>query len=186
MTRPPGPGQVETRTRAGSTLLADLGPTRAALLASARAQAKSLLASADADALAEIERARRRADGLVAAARAAGEADAEARATHMLRHARRHAGSAVQRARHDAYDRLRYEARQATRELRRQRDYPRLHAGLAAAARTALGADAVIEEAVGGGVIAAAGRRRLDLSLDRFADASVDALGAQVSRLWRA
>ena len=155
------------------------------MLASARAEAESLLTRADADATAEIERARRRADDLVTAARAAGEADAESQAAHILRHARRRAGSAVQRARRDAYDRLRYEARQAARELHRQRGYPRLRAGLAAAARTVLGADAVIDEAVGGGVVAAAGSRRLDLSLDTFADAAVDALGAQVSSLWR-
>ncbi|MGZ4666608.1 MAG: hypothetical protein ACXV5Q_16615, partial [Frankiaceae bacterium] len=91
----------------------------------------------------------------------------------------------VQRARRDAYDHLRYEARQAARELHWQRGYPRLHAGLAAAARTALGVDAIIDEAVGGGVVAAAGSRQLDLSLNTFADAAVEAVGAQVSSLWR-
>jgi hypothetical protein len=51
---------------------------------------------------------------------------------------------------------------------------------LAEAAQAALGPDAVVSDAPGGGVIAHAGGRVLDLSLAGFADRAVDVLAVDL------
>ena len=62
--------------------------------------------------------------------------------------------------------------------------HPQLRDRLAARARAELGPDARITDATDGGLLAEAPGRRLDLSLDALADLAVDALGAEVNRLW--
>ncbi|HVV20474.1 MAG TPA: hypothetical protein VHF06_13635, partial [Pseudonocardiaceae bacterium] len=91
------------------------------------------------------------------------------------------ARAAELRAASDAYRELRdrvtervahWCARPATRSL------------LAARARAALGADAVVSDARDGGVVATVAGRRLDLSARTIAVTAVDALGADVAKLW--
>lgn len=87
-------------------------------------------------------------------------------------------------AQREALEELRARSAAAVRALRDDPCYPRLLDRLGALARAAGGADLVIEEQPDGGVLAEAPGRIVDCTLTALAARAVDALGAEVERLW--
>ncbi|HET8680717.1 MAG TPA: hypothetical protein VFM54_02405 [Micromonosporaceae bacterium] len=149
---------------------AALAPVRDALLAAARADAQRLDAQAQAETDQVLAAARQEAQRLLAEARQRGGAEAEAAVAAEAAGARRRGRAVIMRARREAYESLVTAARAAVAELRGDPAYPATRDRLAAAARAALGPDAGVREAAGGGVVAEAGARRVDLSLSGFAE----------------
>ncbi|MGC9669782.1 V-type ATP synthase subunit E family protein [Planosporangium sp. 12N6] len=151
-----------------------LAPVREALLAAARADADQIVAAAEADADAVLAAARDQAARILGQARQEGLADAAALVAADRSRARRRARVTVLRARREAYEVLRSATRAAAARLRDEPEYPELRARLVAAARRALGPDARVQEAEGGGIVAESPGHRLDLSLSGFADRAFD------------
>jgi hypothetical protein len=162
----------------------ELGPVREALLAAARADATATAEQAEAAAAAVLDEARARADAIVAAARAEGERDAARTQAREAARVHREGRETVLRAQQEAYARLRIRARAEVRALRADPAYAGLLERLRSRARAELGEDAEIREHPDGGVVAETPGRWLDLSLPALADQAVDALGAEVTRLW--
>lgn len=135
---------------------AALEPVRQALLAAAAADAARTRAAADARADAVLARARAEADRLVAEARAQGEAGAAVVLRASRARARREARGLVLAAQRSAYDELRRQARVEARRLVGD---------------------------VGGPSEVRAGRH-IEWSPDALADDAVDALGAELEKLW--
>ncbi len=161
-----------------------LGPVRAALMASAGADAARVLARADADvaerlAAAGVEAARVRESAAEDVALEVDTIAAEARVR-----ARRQERAIVLAAQRAAYEQLRAGARAAVRGLRGDTAYQPLLERLGAVARERLGPGAVVREHPDGGVVAEVAGRRLSLTLDAAAERAVDALGRDVERLW--
>jgi hypothetical protein len=152
-------------------LPAALEPVRAALLRAARADADAVEAAAGRDGELTVREATIRAGHLREQARADGAADAAAALAVLRARAGRAARATVLAARREEYEALRAAARAAMAALARD---PTVHMRLIATARVRLGPEATVEEAPGGGVVASAGARRLDLSLAGFADRAVD------------
>lgn len=170
--------------RPETPVAAALAPVRAALLAAARAQAQRLLAEADAETAATLAAARAQAAAMVEQARTEGAADAAIALAGARARARREARAIAMAARRDAYLSLRKASRAAVRRLRDDPAYPGLRDGLAAAVRGRLGADPVLVEGAAGRMVAETAGRRVDYSLDGFADRAVDALGTELEELW--
>jgi vacuolar-type H+-ATPase subunit E/Vma4 len=166
------------------TSIDPLSPVRLALVAHARAVSDRWLAEADADAAAMLVRADREAAAVREEARAQGEVDAEAVLVVEGTRARRQARGAVLRAQREAYDELRRRVLAEVSALREHASYPQQRERLAERARRALGADAVVSEHPGGGVVAESGARRVTFSLEALADQALDRLGPDVEGLW--
>lgn len=162
-----------------------LAALTSALLARARADAEAVLAEAEGQAAETLGQARATADGILAEARALGRADAEAVLAAARARAERQARAVLLSAQADALDSARRAARVAVRALREEPDWPALRAGLASRAREQLGPEAAITDLPDGGIVATAGGRRLDLSLDALADDLVEGLGADPAELWQ-
>ncbi|HEY6749358.1 MAG TPA: hypothetical protein VI357_27040 [Mycobacteriales bacterium] len=160
-----------------------LAPVRAALIASAEADAAALLATAD-GAGGAVAEARERAAELVARARAEGAANAAAVLAADRARAHRDGRRIVLAAQREAYEQLRRQARAAVTALRADPGYDRLRARLVGRVEAVLGPGATIVEHPGGGVVGSVPGRRCDLSLPAIADRAVDALGPEVERLW--
>ena len=158
-----------------------LAPLRAALRAAAAADVDGLLAGAEADATEQIAAALARAETIVAQARAEGAADAAVVLAGPRARARREARAITMRAQRDAYRSLREASRAAARRHVDQPGHLKVRERLATAARARLGSGPVTTREM---VTEAAGRR-IDCSLDGFADRAVDALGSKVEGLWR-
>lgn len=182
------------------TLSAALEPVRRALLAAAAAENARVLADVDAQAAVEIAAARSRADAAVARARAEGAADAAIALAGARARARRRARATVLRAHRQSYLRLREASRAAARRLLDQPGYANLPDRLAAAAVAAVArlepgaaghavpggtVGSIVTRNAGGGVVAEAAGRRVDYSLDGFADRAVDELGPDLEVLWQ-
>jgi hypothetical protein len=170
------PGRVGVRSA--------LEPVRAALLASARADADRLRAEAAAEADRVRAAARTRADAILAEARLLGAADGAVLVAAEQARARRRARELVLAAERQAYEELRARARAAARALREDPGYPALRERLSRLALTAAGEGALVSEHPDGGVVAEAPGRRVDCTLDGFAARAVDALGGEVTGLW--
>ncbi len=155
-----------------------LAPVRDALHAAARDEAATMLAAAHGRATQAVAEAARQADSLLDEARSAGHADAEAVVAAERAGRRRDGQALVLRARRDAYERLRDDVRIAAARLPASPGYPALRSALVAAAQRQLGADAEIEDAAGGGIVARSGHRRLDLSLEALAADAADRVAA--------
>jgi hypothetical protein len=121
--------------------------------------------------------AHRQADAILADARAEGAADGSAALTNDRSRVHRQAHAVVLAARRDVYELWRSEARTAVAHLAGE---PGVRQQLVEAAQAALGADVVIRDAAGGGVIAQADGRVLDLSLVGFADRAVDVVAVDL------
>jgi vacuolar-type H+-ATPase subunit E/Vma4 len=158
----------------------DLAPVRAALLASARAEAARIRADADAAAERTVAVAREEAAAILARARKQGAADAAALLGADRSCARRQARALVLAARREGYENLRAAARAAVLRMRYDPGYPRLRTALADAARHTLGRSARIGDTDDGGVVGQRAGRRVDLSLTGFADRAVDACAARL------
>lgn len=161
-----------------------LAPLRSALLAAAHRDADEVLAAADRSAAGALDAARSEASALRDEARARGAADAAAILAGEHAHAARESRSIVLGQRRVAHDGLRRRARDAVSELRSDPTYPALLDRLRERAREALGPGALIREHDRGGVVAEAGTRRVEYTLDGLADSCLDRLGAQVEELW--
>jgi hypothetical protein len=152
---------------------AALGPVRTALLARARAEADSVRERCEADADRAVAAATAQAELVRRAARADGEREAAAASAADRRRARREARALVLDARREAYERLAHAARDAVLRLATEPEFRAVRQRMVAAIHTALGSNARIVDAPGGGVLGVDGGRRLDLSLSGFADRAV-------------
>jgi len=161
-------------------ILAALAPVREALLAAASDRAERDRGRADSESQALLAQARTHATAITAQARREGRADAESTQVTLRARARREARAAVLRARAEVYEELRRGARLAAAGLQHQPDYARLRNRLAQAVWRALGGDADVRDADGGGVIGVAAGRRVDCSLFAFADRAVEELAAEL------
>jgi vacuolar-type H+-ATPase subunit E/Vma4 len=161
-----------------------LRPVRAELLRAAHADAEAVLARAEREAAALLARARAEGRAILEEARRQGEADGAAAAHDLLVSARREARSRTLAARREAYEALRRETAERVGELRRTTDYPGLLKRLERRARVLLGPGAEVSEHSGGGVVARAPGRRVDLSLTALADRALDRMGGEVGTLW--
>ncbi|MEU8233249.1 hypothetical protein AB0C12_27020 [Actinoplanes sp. NPDC048967] len=160
--------------RADESLSEALTPVRTAVLTAARQEADLRVAQARAQAAEALTAAGSRAEEIIAAARDAGRADAEAGYATEQSRARRTARARTLRARRDAYEQLRRQSRIAVLRIRDEPGYPAVRAALTAEVHRLLGPGAEIVEAPGGGVVGRSGARRVDLSLIAFADRAVD------------
>jgi hypothetical protein len=122
---------------------------------------------------------------VLAEARARGQHDADAALGVARARSRRDARAAELAAQREAYQRLCNAVTVRVRQLRDGPEYPTLREQLTAWVRAALGDEAVITEAVGGGVIGQTPHRVVDCSLDAVADWAVGLLGAEVEGLWQ-
>ncbi|MFS8098939.1 hypothetical protein LFM09_17565 [Lentzea alba] len=158
-----------------------LAPVRAALLARARAQAGRELAAAHLDGDALLATARAEARSILDLAAEEGRADAASSIAAEHEKARRTARALEQAAQREIYDDLRHRvttavARAFADPVRRDR--------LVAMIRTELGAGATVRDAPGGGVTGEAAGRVVDLGVEAVAGRAVDALGDGVRALW--
>ncbi|WP_169947057.1 V-type ATP synthase subunit E family protein [Microbispora sp. H11081] len=161
-----------------------LEPVAEALLRQARQDADAVTHAARRGAAQTIEDARRQAREIIDAAREQGEAEGKAYSAATRARSARQARRTELAARRDALEELRRRAGEAVRALRDEPGYPRLVERLAELAREAGGDDLVVREHPGGGVVAEGPGRRVDCSLEALAGRAVDALGAEVERLW--
>jgi vacuolar-type H+-ATPase subunit E/Vma4 len=150
--------------------LRSLEPLREALLQRARNDADAVLAQADAEGAAVLQRAEAEADRIRAAARERGTADGTASAAATRAGAERRARSLLLDAHRAAAEEERRAAREAVRALVDDAIYPRVRAALVARARSELGADAVVVDVAGGGILATAAGRSIRYALDDLAD----------------
>ena len=143
-----------------------LGPVRAALLAAAEAEAEAITAAAEASGRELLEDASRQRDLVLREARERGAADGAMRLSAWRAGVQREARRVVLAAQQAAYDELRRQAVAAVRDLLGE---PAERARLASVLRARLGAEAVIQDHAGGGLVGESGDGRV-------VDASVDAL----------
>ncbi|WP_431933256.1 V-type ATP synthase subunit E family protein [Nonomuraea jabiensis] len=161
-----------------------LAPLTEALFRQAEADARAIIAGAEEEAAELIAAARQQARTILARARADGAAQAKVDAVTERIHAERRARDMELAARREALDELRARSAAAVRTLRDDPCYPRLLDRLSALARAAGGADLAVKEQPDGGVLAEGHGRRVDCTLGALAARAVDALGAEVERLW--
>ncbi|GAB3979438.1 hypothetical protein GCM10029978_074820 [Actinoallomurus acanthiterrae] len=160
---------------------AGTSPVRWFLLRKSRQEAERVRAAAATDVDTQLARARAEADAILADARAAGAEEGTALGTADLAGARRRARAIVLGARREAYEELVRRARVAASALR---DDPVLMGHLRTVARDLAGPGAQVTEHADGGFVAVGPGTRVDCSLPALADRAVDALGAEVERLW--
>ncbi|GAA3248043.1 V-type ATP synthase subunit E family protein [Nonomuraea helvata] len=161
-----------------------LAPLIEALFRQAGIDARAITARAEEEAAELVAAARQEARTILADARADGAAQAEVHAVTERVHAERRARAMKLAAQREALDELCVRAMAEVRTLRDDPCYPRLLDRLSALAREAGGADMVVKEHPDGGVLAEGPGRRVDCTLDALAARAVDALGAEVERLW--
>jgi vacuolar-type H+-ATPase subunit E/Vma4 len=181
VTRPTGRPGVGAR----ESVVEQLRPLCDALRAEAQARARTILAEADREARSTLADAQRRADELRGAARAQGAADARRRGDRVVAEARRRTRSQVLRARRELYERVGSIARTRLAAVEGTAAARELNERLAAEARERLGDECVVHESpVGVGIVASAGRRRLDLSLDALVEREMNRGGTRIEEVW--
>jgi hypothetical protein len=163
---------------------AALVPIREALLADAQRDAASVIGVADADVDALRRATAEECERILQDARSRGEADAEQTLLEEQARTRRRARAVVLQARGAVYEHLRRRVQEAAADLADAPDYPLLRRRLVERAHAAVGVEARVTEAPGGGVVAEAGGRRAVLSLSALADEVLDLLGPDLERLW--
>ncbi|MFE3327062.1 hypothetical protein [Streptomyces sp. NPDC059176] len=159
-----------------------MDPVRAELLRAAGQDAAALLADAGADAARTVESARRTAAGILEAARRQGGETGAADAAVLLTRARHRVKTRQLAAQRTVYQELR--ERVGAGVLSALEVRPELRDRLVHRAVALLGPDAVITDCAGGGVLAEAPGRRVDLSLATLADRALERNGAEVELLW--
>ncbi|WKX69014.1 V-type ATP synthase subunit E [Streptomyces sp. XD-27] len=167
-----------------SDIEASLEPVRAELLRRARADARELLGRADREATDLLRRAGAQAEAVLAEARRQGREEGMRAARDVLARARRTARAHELAARRDAYEELRRRTAERVRGLRGSPEYPALLERLTRHARLLLGSGADVTEHPSGGVVAVAGGRRVDCTLDALAARALARLGAETEHLW--
>ncbi|MBU3865778.1 hypothetical protein KN815_17385 [Streptomyces sp. 4503] len=162
-----------------------LAPVRAALLRTARDEARGLLDRADREAAALLGEARATARSLLEEASRQGEQDGAAAARTIRAGARRAARVRTLAVRREAYEELRRRAFTRGRELREDpARYPAARDRLRRRASRLLGPDAEVTEAPDGGVVGRAAGRRAECTLDSLTARALDRLGVEVEALW--
>jgi vacuolar-type H+-ATPase subunit E/Vma4 len=172
------------RTPPPDQVAAALEPVRTELIRAARADAEALLARADREAADLLDGARAEAQTILDEARRQGEADGAAAGRGELARARRAARGRELSVRTEVYEELRRRATARVRELRHSAGYPSALDRLSRRAQWLLGADTEVTEHPGGGVVAHAGGRRVDFTLDALAVRALDRIGAETETLW--
>lgn len=161
-----------------------LAPVRARLLRDAAADAEGLLSAAGEEAMVVIRAAETRAAGILAEARREGARDAErARGTARAR-ARRTNRTRELAVHREIWEELRLQVVRGVEELRGSTAYPAVRRRLTTYARQALGPDARITDAPGGGVVGEVPGRRIDCALATLAQRVLDRAGEEVEGLW--
>ena len=170
-----------------SGLAEQLEPVHEALLEEASADAERLREGARADADHTVAQAAQAADAQVEEMERRSAIALRAHADQERSRARAEAHTRVLTAREEIHQALRASVRQAVRQLRDDPRYPALLDHYEARARAQLGPRTRIERDPDpmGGVVATAGRRRLDYSLDALADLAFDALADEAAGLWQ-
>ena len=163
---------------------AALDPVRTALRAAARADAAEVLRKAQQHQAELLAEARRIAEEMLATARVEGEAEATADVKARAAQSRRDARRTVLKAQRELYDDLRQRCRVAATALAEEPGSEELRRHLAERAVAQLGPDATVTDSGGGGVLASAGSRRLDLTLPTLAERALARSGAEVTGLW--
>ncbi|HEY5247535.1 MAG TPA: hypothetical protein VIJ15_03660 [Dermatophilaceae bacterium] len=161
-----------------------LAPVRGSLLAAAQREAADLRGDAGRQARALIEAARRDADWILSAAAVEGAATARAQAALRSARVRRQAHETVLAQRNALWLELQRQVRQSALELRTDPRYPLLLARLTELSHDLLGPAARVDESPDGGVVAAQGSRRVDLSLPVLAARTLDSMASEVAALW--
>ncbi|MDJ0322695.1 hypothetical protein QMG61_02815 [Cryobacterium sp. PH31-AA6] len=164
---------------------ATLAPVRDSLRAAALATVAEIGHDARERGQALLAAAGREADGIRAAAAAAGEDAARSEATMRSARVRRQAHETVLTQRNALRLELQEKVRVSATALRTDPRYPDLLAGLIERAHALLGPDATVTENEDGGVTAEAGSRRLDLSLPTLAADTLAQMSPEVADLWR-
>ncbi|MGI5240135.1 hypothetical protein [Dactylosporangium sp. CA-139066] len=158
-----------------------LEPVRSALLHHAQADAAAVRAEAARSCTRLLTDAGAEAERLLEEARSIGRADAARLAKAEEARTRRAAHALVLAAQRDVYDDL---CRRVGEALRAALEGGRLGPALAARAAAALGPDAEVEPATGGGFTARLGNRHVDCSVASLARHAVESAEA-VPELWR-
>ncbi|WP_433618706.1 hypothetical protein ACQP2P_21975 [Dactylosporangium sp. CA-139114] len=159
----------------------NLEPVRAALLRRAHADAAAVRAEAARSRARLLGDAGAEGERILREARGKGRADAARLARAEEAQTRRAAHALVLAAQRDVYDEL---CRRVAGQLRSALDGGRLGPALAARATAALGPDARVEAAPGGGFTARLGDRRADCSIASLTRHAVESAGA-VAQVWR-
>ncbi|MEO6086453.1 MAG: hypothetical protein ABIQ18_25395 [Umezawaea sp.] len=162
--------QVEALAPVSSALLARAGDEAGREVAEARRQGDDLLAQA-----------RGRARAILDEAADAGRSDAAVAIAAEHSHARRAARALELDAQKEIHDLLRREVAAVVARLVAR---PEVRARLVAAVRAALGPDAAVLDAPGGGVIGQVPGRLVDLSVPALADRAVEDHGGRAQELW--
>ncbi|MGR3939032.1 hypothetical protein [Streptomyces sp. BRA346] len=161
-----------------------LAPVRAELLRTARAEAREVLDRADREAEALVGEALARARVIVEEAHRQGEREGAAAARGVKAGARRGARERELAAREAAYEELRRRAFAHVRQRWDTAARPAVLDRLRKRARGLLGPDAEIAEVPGTGVVARAGGRRVECTVDSLTARALDRLGAEIETLW--
>lgn len=164
---------------------AALEPLRRAIRESAEQRAEDLMTAGARDAEQIRAAAAQQAALIRSAAIAAGETIARDAAAARSAQARRAARGLVLAAQREIADNWSRRAREEASRLREDPGYPDILRRLTARARAALGSRAVIREDPRGGLVAEAGTRRLDLTLESLADSIVTRLQQTEPAPWR-
>ncbi|MFI0789879.1 hypothetical protein ACH4Q6_30275 [Streptomyces lydicus] len=162
-----------------------LAPVRAAVLHTAREDARQLVADARRDAAATLSGAHSQAEGLLLQARLQGESEGSRAAAASVSRARRETRSDLLKAKAQACDDLHRRVVELVRRCRREAPYPAVRDRLAERAHRTLGPGATVTEHPHGGVVGTAPGRTTDLSLDALAARALDRAGAGIESLWK-
>ena len=169
----------------------DAGVTLAAvenaLLSTASIEAQTIRRGAQERATRIIDQARAEAAALIERRLAAAERVLQLEEQERLADARAEARTTVLRAQRSVLIEARAAAYAAARELVGDPRYERLLKRLAAEARERLVGAGPVEllGATGGGLLARAGNRQIDYSLDALVDRCLRAVGSELEQLWR-
>jgi vacuolar-type H+-ATPase subunit E/Vma4 len=161
-----------------------LEPVREQLLWAARTEAEALLTEADVHVAVVLADAEAQAAAILAEARRLGETDAAAARDAARARARRAARARELTARRECWEELGRLVVSGVEDLRRADSYPLLRARLTAYVRDALGPDARVTQAPGGGVLGETAGRRLDCSLASLAHRALERIGTEAEELW--
>ncbi|MDN4477520.1 hypothetical protein QQX10_08105 [Demequina sp. SYSU T00039] len=161
-----------------------LAPLRDRIHAQAEGVVRACERKSAEEAAITLAEARRDADAITERAVQAGEAAARSDAAQRSARRRRAAHELDLAGRESLRREIEDRVVARARMLRTYPAYPRLLASLRERAREMLGPDAAIEEHPDGGVVAASGTRRLDLTLPALARAALGSPSEEVSALW--
>jgi vacuolar-type H+-ATPase subunit E/Vma4 len=162
-----------------------LRPVSAELLQNAEQRASQVIEEANEQVIAALADAQRRADAILESARAEGAAAARRSATRVLADARREARERILKAQRGVYEQVRSLAQDQLDRLATAPAAKELNARLETVAHDRLGPKATVEDSKSGiGVIAALGRRRLDLSCEVLVERELAEMAPRIEELW--